>query len=414
MIAEILSIGSELTSGANLDTNARWLSVRLCEAGFPVGFHTTIGDDLDVNIDTFKIALRRANIILATGGLGPTADDLTRDALAKVAGAELELHQPSLDFIESLFRSRKREMPPSNRVQAMFPRGAIVIPNPNGTAPGIWMEMGDRIVVCMPGVPREMYAMFNEWVMPRLKEKFGSTRAIVRRTFRCFGAGESQIEAKLGDLTSRHRQPEVGITASQATISLHIVATAPTPEEAFAATEPDAKFIREQLGDLVVGEGDAELQSVVAQLLQEKGKTLSTAESCTGGLVGHLLTEIPGISASYMGGVVSYSNTAKMDLLGVPAELLEKHGAVSAEVAEAMAAGCRKRFQTDLAVAITGIAGPDGGTPEKPVGLVFVSLAHEDGFKTVRFIWGKDRSFTKVCSAKTALNLVRLRLIGSL
>lgn len=414
MIVEILSIGSELTSGANLDTNARWLSVKLSEAGFPVGYHTTIGDDLDVNVNSFKIALGRAQLILATGGLGPTADDLTRDALAKVAGVPLEVHQPSLDFIESLFRIRKREMPASNRVQAMFPKGAVVVPNPNGTAPGIWMEVENGLVVCMPGVPREMYAMFNDWVMPRLKERFGSTHAIVRRTLRCFGAGESQIEEKLGDLTRRSRQPEVGITASQATISLHIVATAATPEEALAATEPDANFIRRQLGDLVFGEGDDELHAVVARLLKEKGKTLGTAESCTGGLVGHLLTENSGVSAGYLGGVVAYSNQAKMDLLDVPADLLEKHGAVSAVVAEAMAAGCRKRFGTDLAVAITGIAGPDGGTPEKPVGLVFVSLAHQDGFKTVRFLWGKDRSFTKICSAKTALNLVRLRLIGSL
>lgn len=414
MKCEILSIGSELTSGVNLDTNARWLSQRLSEIGLEVTHHTTIGDDLQTNIDAFQTAIRRADLVIATGGLGPTKDDLTREALARLAGVDLVLDEPSLAHIQNLFQSRKRQMPDSNRVQALVPQGATPIENPNGTAPGIWMEVDKRIIVCMPGVPREMYAMFTDSVIPRLRERCGVTKCIVHRSLRCFGAGESQIEEMLGDLTRRGRQPEVGITASSATISLRITAMAGSVEEAHAAIEPDARYIYEKLGSLVFGENDDELHTVVARLLLEKKQTLSTAESCTGGLVAYQLTEVPGISQSFLGGVVSYSNEAKIDLLGVPPELIEQHGAVSAEVAEAMAAGCRKRFASDLAVAVTGIAGPSGGTPEKPVGLVYVSLAHADGFKTVRFQWGKDRQFTRICSAKMALNLVRLRLQNAL
>lgn len=414
MIAEVVSIGSELTSGQSLDTNCQWLSRRLEEAGIPVGFHTTVADDLEANIDVFQHALRRSELVVSTGGLGPTADDLTRDALARVAGVELVLDPDSLAFIQMLFESRGRQMPERNRVQAMFPSGATVIPNPRGTAPGIWLEVAGRLVVALPGVPREMFGMFEEWVLPRLAERFGGGRAIVHRVLRCFGAGESQIEEKLGDLTRRGRHPEVGITASNATISLRVTAKAATPEEARRLIEPDVARIRQTLGELVFGEGDEELQHAVAKALADTRKTLATAESCTGGLVGHLLTEVPGISAHYLGGVVCYSNEAKMRFLGVPEELLLRHGAVSPEVAQAMARGCRNRFGADVAVAVTGIAGPGGGTEDKPVGLVYVCLEHAGGQKLVRFHWGLDRTFTKIGSAKTALNLVRLHLVHGL
>lgn len=411
MIAEVISVGSELTSGQSLDTNAAWISKRLSENGIVVGWHTTLADNMQSNVEALRIALTRARLIVMTGGLGPTLDDLTRDVVAKVANAPLVLDPDSLQRIEAMFQHRQRVMPPANRVQAMFPEGSRVIANPRGTAPGIWKEVGDRVIVCLPGVPREMYGMFEEDVLPRVAERFGGGKVTVHRVIRCFGAGESQIEAMLGDLTRRGRDPEIGITASQATISLRLSASAANADAARAALVPDAELIRQKLGDLVYGEGDDELQHVVARLLKENGKTLATAESCTGGLVGHLLTEIPGVSKNYLGGVVAYSNQAKRDFLDVPDETLAAHGAVSAETAEAMAQGVRRRFQSDLAVAITGIAGPDGGSPEKPVGLVFASLASDRGFKTVKFVWGNDRSFTKICSAKMALNLVRLYFV---
>lgn len=411
MSAEIISIGSELTSGKNLDTNARWLSQRLGEIGVEVGFHTTVADDLQANLDVFRIACSRAKIVLVTGGLGPTADDLTREVLAKLAGAELVFDPTSFGQIEQMFAKRQRVMPERNKVQAYFPAGATPIPNERGTAPGIWMKHGNATIACMPGVPDEMFAMFNDWVLPRLAQAVGGGQAIVHRTLRCFGAGESAIEEKLGDLTRRGRRPEVGITASEGTISLRVTAIGATPAEANQLAEPDVDYICKTLGELVFGQEDDDLQGVVVRLLAERNKTLATAESCTGGLVGHLLTEVPGASRVFLGGVVAYSNPAKEIFVGVPADLLRAKGAVSPEVAAALARGARERFGADLGLGITGIAGPDGGTPEKPVGLVHIALASSVGVEQAQYNWLASRSSVKIRSAKTALNLARLHLL---
>lgn len=410
MLAEIVSIGSELTSGVSLDTNSQWIAARLAEVGIDVGFHTSVSDDMDANVAVFRTAVGRSKLVIATGGLGPTKDDLTREALATLAGVELEFHQPSFEWIESIFKMFNRPMPERNRVQAMFPAGSEVIVNPNGTAPGIWMTIDGSVIVCMPGVPREMKPMFTDTVLPRLIPLFGGGKVIVHRILRCFGAGESQIEELLGDMTRRGRHPEVGITASEATISLRVTAQAPSVDEAEALIEPDVKAIREALGPLVFGEGDDRLQHVVGRELIEREATLSTAESCTGGMLGEWLTQVPGISSVYLGGVISYSNQAKIDLLGVPASILETHGAVSEECAAAMAEGCNKRFGSTIAVSITGIAGPGGGTDEKPVGLVYVGLAHPGGVKVRSFRWGNDRDSNRIRATKMALNMIRLYL----
>jgi nicotinamide-nucleotide amidase len=408
---EILSIGTEIATGQNLDTNSQWLSLRLAEAGIPVHFHTTVDDDLEDNVAVFRLAAARANLVICTGGLGPTADDLTREALAKAAGVELVHDEASFASIREMFAKRNREMPERNKLQALFPAGATPIPNPNGTAPGIWLEIGDSLFVCLPGVPREMFAMFTDWVLPRLRERFGGGQTIVYRILRSFGSGESHIEAMLGDLIRRGRDPEVGITASEATISLRIIASGATHADAYAKTVPDAAFIRQRLGDLVFGEDDDELQTVVGKLLAEQGKTVATAESCTGGLIGHLLTEVPGSSRYYVGGAVVYSNALKTTLAGVPAAMIEQHGAVSPQVAEALARGCRERFGADYGIGVTGVAGPDGGTPTKPVGLVYVGLAHAGGAEVAVYNWPAERSAVKLRSAKTALNVLRLHLL---
>ncbi|MBX9656097.1 competence/damage-inducible protein A [bacterium] len=407
MRAEIISVGSELTSGVSLDTNGQWLSARLAEVGIEVAFHTTVADDMEANVGVFDIATKRADLVLVTGGLGPTLDDLTREALAKVAGVDLVFDQPSFDRLQQIFQYLKRPMPERNRVQAYFPSGSTVVPNENGTAPGIWLEVGQSLVVCMPGVPREMKPMFTNWVLPRLLQRFGAGKVIVHRTLRCFGAGESHVEQMLGEFTKRGRHPEVGITVSEATISLRVTAKAGSTDEARSLIDPDITKIREILGPLVFGEEDDQLQNVVGRLLLNLNVTLSTAESCTGGMLGEWLTQLPGISSVYMGGVVSYANEAKKDLLGVSQEILDQHGAVSEECAAAMALGCQKRFHTDLAVSITGIAGPHGGTPEKPVGLVYVGLAHADGVKVRSFQWGADRESNRIRATKMALNMVR-------
>jgi len=411
MRAEIISIGTELTTGRNLDTNSQWLSRRLAEMGIPVHWHTTIADELDANLEAFRIAVRRAGLVLCSGGLGPTQDDLTRQVLAKVAGVELLFDQTSFDRIAEMFRRRGRPMPEGNRVQAYIPAGATVLPNDRGTAPGIWMKFGDCHLAALPGVPSEMFAMFEGQVRPRLLALGAGGSVLIERKINCFGAGESQVEEKLLDLTRRGHVPEVGITASDATISLRIFASAPTREEALAQIRPVEEIIRERLGDLVFGADDEELQDVVVRLLGEGRRTLAVAEGVTAGLVGERLARVPGASGCFRGGVIAYDNTTKVRLLGVPESLIEEHGAVSAAVAEAMAAGCRRLLHTDFAVSTVGIAGPGGGSVDKPVGLVFAGLAWEGGTTSRSSSWLATRAEVQSRTAKMALNLARLHLI---
>lgn len=411
MKTEILSIGSELTSGQNLDTNSQWLSRRLAEVGIPVGWHTTIADDLDANVAAFRIATERAELVIATGGLGPTQDDLTRDALGRLADGELVLHEESLARIRSMFATRGRTMPERNRVQALFPPGAEAIANDRGTAPGIWMPVGQALLVAMPGVPSEMYAMFETYVKPRLLQLGFGGGVLVQRKINCFGSGESALEEKLLDLTRRGHVPEVGITVSDATISLRILARAPNAAEAAAQAAPVEQIIRERLGDMVFGVEDEELQDAVIRLLGEKRLTLATAEGVTAGLVAQRLGGVPGASAWFRGGVVAYDNRLKVELLAVPQALIEEHGAVSAAAAEAMAVGCRARLRTDLAVSTVGIAGPGGGSPEKPIGLIYAGLAWEGGVTSQSFSWIGTRQEVQSRTAKLALNKVRLHLL---
>lgn len=412
MKAEILSIGSELTSGQNLDTNSQWLSRRLAEIGIPVGWHTTVADDLEDNAAAFAIAARRAGLVLITGGLGPTQDDLTRDALARLAGVELVFHEEMFEQIQAMFARRNRSMPERNRVQALFPAGAEPIPNSCGTAPGIWMRHGASLLIAMPGVPTEMVAMFEQQVKPRLLALGMGGGVLVQRKLNCFGTGESALEEKLFDLTRRGHVPEVGITVSDATISLRILARAANLEEARAQIAPVERTIRERVGEVFFGVEEEELQDVVVRMLTARRLTLATAEGVTAGLVAHRLGQVPGASACFRGGVVAYDDRLKTELLAVPPELIEAHGSVSAEVAQAMAEGCRTRFRTDLAVSTVGIAGPGGGSPDKPVGHVYVGVAWEGGAAAAfSFSWIGTRAEVQSRTAKLALNRVRLHLL---
>ncbi|MBY0524119.1 MAG: competence/damage-inducible protein A [Gemmataceae bacterium] len=412
MKTEIISIGSEITSGQNLDTNCQWLSRRLAEIGVPVAFHTTVADDIDDNVGVFRLATQRAGLVIASGGLGPTLDDLTREALAKVAGVELVLHPPSLEHIQEMFARRNRTMPERNQVQALLPVGAEAIFNRCGTAPGVWMKIGESLVACMPGVPSEMFVMFEEQVKPRLLKMNIGGGVLVQRKINCFGAGESAVEEQVPDLTKRGHIPDVGITVADAVISLRILAHAANVAEAQRIIEPVEKTIRERLAELVFGVEDEELQDVVVRMLRDKSKTLATAESVTGGQVAERMVRVPGASDVLRGGLVAYTNEVKVEMLGVPRSLIEEHGAVSAPVAEAMAVGCRTRFRTDLAVSTTGIAGPEGASEDKPVGLVFVGLAWEGGCSSMSYSWMGTRGEVQSRTAKLALNRVRLYLLG--
>ena len=413
MNARIISIGAELTLGQTVDTNAAWLAAQLATLGIDCTQHVTIADELEPIRDAIVTASRESDLVLITGGLGPTADDLTRDAMAAALGCELQFHARSFKQITSYFNQRKRRMHESNRAQAMIPESAEPLPNTCGTAPGITARLNNAVIYCLPGVPFEMKAMFDRDVLPRLVA-VGGRKVISQRVLRTFGMSESELGAKLSDLMRRGRNPQVGTSAGDLVISVRIQAHARSAVEANRLLNADAKLVRERLGKVVFGEGDETLAHAVARLLIERGLTISTAESCTGGLLAKRLTDVPGSSAYMVQGFVTYANEAKRDLLDVPMDLIETHGAVSPQVAEAMAANCRRLSATDYALSTTGIAGPTGDTPTKPIGLVYVALATPDEtiVKTLHLGETLTRTQVRDRTAKIALNLLRLQLIG--
>ncbi|HOB75907.1 MAG TPA: competence/damage-inducible protein A [Phycisphaerae bacterium] len=413
MNAAILSIGTELTLGQTVDTNSAWLSQRLAELGIRVQWHVTVPDELEPIRQELERACAQVDVVLVTGGLGPTADDLTRDALAALMGVGLERREEYVEQIRAFFASRGRDMPEANIVQAMFPTGSEPITNTCGTAPGIRARWKDTLIFIMPGVPREMRVMYDRDVLPVLAPLAGEG-VILASTLYCFGAGESDIAEKIRDLMARGRNPTVGTTAQQTVIGVRIHVQGRTRAEAQALLDRDREEIRRRLGTLVFGENNDQLAAAVAALLFDKQKTIATAESCTGGLLAGRLTDIPGSSRYFLQGVVTYANEAKTALLGVPADLIARHGAVSREVAEVMATACRQRANADFALSVTGIAGPGGGTAQKPVGLVYIGLADAEGCQVTEHRLGdcltRDEIRDRTC--KAALNRLRLRLLG--
>lgn len=409
MFGEIIAIGTELTTGAKLDTNSQWLSQALGQIGIVVRYHQTMADDLPAMVRVFRTAVERSDLVIITGGLGPTQDDLTRQALADLIDAELELHEPSLEYIRHLFSSRKREMPERNSIQAYFPAGSEVLENSRGTAPGIWMKVPrtdsehHSFVAALPGVPSEMKPMFENQVRPRLPH---SGRVIRHARINAFGAGESRVEELLGALTARGADPEVGITAHEATITLRIVAEGETETECHAKITTVRAEVQDKLGSLIFGEEDDELQHVVLRLLRERNQTLATAEAGNGGLMAHWLTAIPGFETAYLGGVVVPTESAKTTLLGVSPDVLQNTGPVSKETAMAMASGCRDRFQTDYALALTGRRN------DTPDGVVWIALASSEGVKTVEHHLIGDLGIATSRAAKTALNLLRKNMVS--
>jgi nicotinamide-nucleotide amidase len=408
--ASIISIGSELTSGQNLDTNSRWLSGRLSEIGVPTHAHLTIGDDLVAIVDAIAHAARHSAVILVTGGLGPTQDDLTREAVAAWAGVVLIEDAASLAAIQALFARRNRDMPERNRVQALVPAGAEVLANPIGTAPGIAITHGSATLFAMPGVPVEMNRMYADEVLPRLVAMGLGSAVTIERQIHCFGAGESAVEAKLLDLTRRDAVPEVGITVSDAVITLRIRATAKSAAECESMIAPVEATIRERLGDWVFGSDGQSIAEVTMKRLMNCGATVATAESITAGLVANMLAETPGASQHLLGGIVAYTNAVKARDLMIDERLIAEHTAVSDAVVRAMAEGARAHFHSDYAVATTGYAGPTGGDDGTPVGTVFVAVAHASGTIVERFTWGGTRREIQSRTARLAMNLLRLSI----
>ena len=411
MKAEILSIGSEMTSGRNLDTNGQWLSRRLGEIGIPVGFHTTVADHFQDNVDVFRTAMNRAEVVLCTGGLGPTQDDLTREVIAAMLGVNLEEDSEAIVAIEAMFTRRGRVMPPRNRVQALVPQGCEGIPNRVGTAPGVWVERQGRVLAAMPGIPSEMHIMYHEQVKPRLLKLGLGGGLFMERKINTFGMGESAVEEKLLDLTRRDHRPEVGITVGDATVSLRILSTGQTIEEVQAQTAPIEAIIRQRLGELVFGVDDQELQEVVVNLAREKLAMIGCAEGVTGGLLTQRLAAVPGASAVLKGGIIAYDRATKIEELRVDPALIDKHGLVSREVAIAMAEGLRARWGVTIALATVGIAGPGGSSDEQPVGTVWAAIASPRGSQAMPFSWLGTRAEIQSRTAKLALNLARLELM---
>lgn len=412
MDAVILSVGDELVLGQTVDTNSAWLSARLAECGVMPLYHQTIADDREATAVAIRAAAAAAPLVILTGGLGPTDDDLTRQALARVMGRPLLLHRPSLAKIRGFFQRLGREMPAANQVQALYPRGATVLENHWGTAPGLKARVGRAAFYAFPGVPGEMAPMFERYVRPVLTR--GTGRFILTRTLLTFGAGESIVAGKLGNLMDRDRNPVVGTTVSGGIVSVRIRSDFASRAAAGARLRATSDAARRRLGTLVFGTDGDTLQEAVGGLLKRRGKRLATAESCTGGWLAKMVTDVPGSSGWFVGGWVVYSNALKREALGIPAALLTRHGAVSEAVARAMAEGALRRSGADVALATTGIAGPDGGSEAKPVGTVWIGIARRNarGFVSgaEQFRLMGDRSSVRDRAAKTALNLLRMEL----
>ena len=405
----IVSIGNELLNGHTTDTNCSYICGRLLSIGIPVVSAYTVGDDIKQIVRSLKRAAEDADIIIATGGLGPTDDDLTRQAFAELLGVELQVKPALLKNIRKFFADRGLPMPEKNTIQACVPKGASALENPLGTAPGIFVKMKRKLFFAMPGVPVEMKEMLEKAVLPRLAKKGGGGFTIVKKV-RCFGAGESALAEKLGDLMERGRNPLINITVSGGVITLHVVASAKTKEQAGQMAQKDVNHLRSLLGDLIFGVDDQTLPEVVGRWLTKNRKTIAVAESCTGGLLTKLITDVPGASEYFTHGWITYSNKAKTELLGVPKKLIEKHGAVSEQVACAMAIAARKKAKSDFAIAITGIAGPAGGSKQKPVGLVYISVCDGDDCQTKKYLFSYTRDLIRTRAALTALNMLRLSL----
>ena len=411
MRAEIISVGTELLLGQIVDTNAAYLSKRLPEFGIDLHYRITVGDNESRLADALRLALTRADFVFTIGGLGPTQDDLTKETVARVVGDEMVRDEECARNLRSFFAARGVDMPETNLKQAMAPRRGRALSNPLGTAPGAAFETeGGKVVIVLPGPPREFIPMVDERVGPYLREHVGQGAGVIRsRVLRVAGLGESTVEERVKHLVGSSN-PTVAPLVGAGEVHLRVTAKAADTGEADAMIdEMDAKLVS-ALGDRVFGRDDETLEKVVVEMLVQRKLTLAIAESCTGGLIADRITNVSGSSATLLAGIVSYSNQAKKELLGVPEQLLSKHGAVSEEVARAMAEGVRRTVGSDIGISVTGIAGPTGGTPQKPVGLVYLALSTEKETVAKKQQFSGSRIDIKLRTSQVALDMIRTAL----
>jgi nicotinamide-nucleotide amidase len=407
--AEIIAIGSEMLTPFRADTNSLWLTERLNAMGIDVKLKTIVGDDEARLEEAVGDALRRSEIIISTGGLGPTEDDITRKIFARVLNRQLILNEAILEKIRARFARRGMEMPEINARQALIMSGAQLLENDNGTAPGMLIQEGKCTVVLLPGPPREMRPMFDSQVAPVLKER-SVDLLIIRRKLSIFGLSESRTDEIAAPIYTKFTNPSTTILFKDGQIELHLTAQARDEAEAGRLLDELAGPLDQALRDYIFSRRDETLEEVVGGLLKGNGYTLATAESCTGGLLAGRITDVPGSSEYFLEGAITYSNEAKTRLLGVPKKMIEDHGAVSEEVATAMASGVRELAGSTFGIGITGIAGPSGGTAEKPVGLVYIALADDSRVSAKKFVFPGDRQFIRTLSVNAALDLLRRRM----
>lgn len=411
MSAEIVTIGTEILHGLVRDTNSERIVQQLASIGVEVLYKTTVGDEAARMGDALRTAAHRAGVVVVTGGLGATPDDLTRKAIATVFRQRLVLDEIVLDRIRARFRARGVDMPAINESQALVPKGAKIIENPRGLAPGLHLALGQSEFFFLPGVPAEADAMMEQYVVPYLRMgRAGPTLA--RRVVRTIGISESALAERFQPVEADEPMVKVGYLPHTSGVDITLAAASPDQTWLVDAIERCERRIRELAGDHVYGDGDITLSAAVGALLVSQKLTIATAESFTGGGLGARITETPGASRYFLGGIVAYSNRAKQELLGVKATTLERHGAVSAEAAEEMATGARKQFDASLALSSTGIAGPDGGSEEKPVGLVYLGIATSKGARSARFVLGGNRDEITARATSYALDMARRHLAG--
>lgn len=408
--AEIIAIGSELLAPDRTDTNSLWLTEKLNRIGIDVKLKTIVGDDDARLEEVIKDAVKRSRVVITTGGLGPTEDDITRKVVARALNRRLTLDEKVLNEIRARFQSFGVTMPERNSRQAMVIDGSEILPNPNGTAPGLYLEQDKCAIALLPGPPREMKPMFENHVQSRFESLSGDVR-FARRVLRVAGMGESAVDEKIAPIYTQFENPQTTILFNSSEIEIHLRAHARSEAEAEALLDNLSLKLEQALGNSVFSFRGETMEEVVGRRLSITGFTLSVAESCTGGLIAQRLTSVPGSSQYFLEGVVTYSNQSKTRLLGVDKKLIKEFGAVSQQVARDMARGVRHKAKTDFGLAITGIAGPDGGSEEKPVGLVYIALADEAHTQHKRFMIPGDRELIRWRASQAALDMLRRRLI---